>query len=121
MSLSSCQHIFVETMSTLKAIQSDLKWLYDKLNNTFMVISYEPRREKTGFLHMRKQKHRSASRSSVVVQPGLCRTRSETLKTGFLTTSSFHIKLISKFVTRKHFHSKAHSPHDADFVRLEVN
>ena len=24
--------------------------------------TYEPRREKTGFLHMRKQRHRSASR-----------------------------------------------------------
>ena len=26
------------------------------------VTLYEPRREKTGFLHMRKQRHRSASR-----------------------------------------------------------
>ena len=27
-----------------------------------IVILFEPRREKTGFLHMRKQRHRSASR-----------------------------------------------------------
>ena len=30
--------------------------------NTFVVYKYEPRREKTGFLHMRKQRRRSASR-----------------------------------------------------------
>ena len=77
---------------------------------------YEPLCEKTGFLHMRKQRRRLASRnreadqrlcfrytdstipllpkskisslwqSSVAVQPGLCGTWSETLKTGCLTT-----------------------------------
>ena len=86
-------------------------------NNLALVgFSFEPRREKTGFMHMRKQRRRSASRyreadqrlcfrytdstipllpkseisslcpSSVVVQPSLCRTWSETPKTGFLRT-----------------------------------
>ena len=78
---------------------------------------YTSRREKTRFLHMRKQRRRSGNReadqrlcfrytdstipllpkskilslypSSVAVQPGLCRTWSETLKIGFLTTASF--------------------------------
>ena len=74
-----------------------------------------PRHEKSSFLHMRKQRHRSALRyhkvdqrlcfrytdstipllskseisslkaSSVAVQPGLCQTWLETPKTGFLT------------------------------------
>ena len=82
----------------------------------YISTKYEPRHEKTGFLHMRKQKrgqlrgNREANQSlcfrctdstipllpqseisslfpsSVAVQPGLCRTWSETLKTGFLTT-----------------------------------
>ena len=70
-------------------------------------ISYEPRREKTGFLHMRnkgadqlcgnrytdstipllsKSEISSLYSTSVVVQPSLCRTWSQTPKTGFLTT-----------------------------------
>ena len=64
----------------------------------------QPCHEKTCFLHMRKQRRRSAALFSLhssiplplksdipslepsceVVQPGLCRTWSETLKTGFL-------------------------------------
>ena len=79
-------------------------------------LSNEPHREKTGLLHMRKQRRRSAcgnrkadqhpcfrytdstipllpkfeissfEPSSMAVQPGLCRTWSKTPKTGFLTT-----------------------------------
>ena len=77
-------------------------------------MKYEPRHKKTGFLHMQKQRRRSGNReadqrlcvgymdrtvarkpkskmsslqpSSVVVQPGLSRTWSETPKTGFLAT-----------------------------------
>ena len=96
-------------------------------NNKFLSLPLEelalkaidvnkPRHEKTGYLHMRKQRRRSASRcreadqclcfryidstipllsksesscfqpSSVAVQPGLCQTWSDTPKTGFLTT-----------------------------------
>ena len=78
------------------------------------VLSFEPHREKTGFLHICENKDAdqlqrlcfrytestipllpkseisSLEPSSVAVQPGLCGTWSETLKTGFLTT-----KLIS--------------------------
>ena len=80
------------------------------------ILIFEPCREKTGFLHMRKQDadqirgNREADQrlcfrysdstipllpkseipslqpSSVAVQPGLCGTWSETPKTGFLTT-----------------------------------
>ena len=32
------------------------------VNKAFPMNTYEPRREKTGFLHMRKQRRRSASR-----------------------------------------------------------
>ena len=38
---------------------------FARLNNTnqlFILLINEPRREKTGFLHMRKQRSRSASR-----------------------------------------------------------
>ena len=34
--------------------------------------------------------------SSVAVQPGLCRTRSETVKTGFLTTRLILYRLVSQ-------------------------
>ena len=67
---------------------------------------YEPHRETTGFLHMQKKlisafvfgtwivqnlfyinpKFQASSHLFLTVQPGLCRTRSETQKTGFLTT-----------------------------------
>ena len=80
------------------------------------LVVFERRHEKTGFLHMRKQRRRSACGNreadqrlcfrytdstipllpkyeiisllpcSVTVQPGLCWTWSETPKTGFLTT-----------------------------------
>ena len=77
---------------------------------SFIMLVYEPRHEKTGFLHMRnkdadqlhsnfsfcytdstipllpKSEISSLQPSSVAVQPGLCRTRLETPKTGFLTT-----------------------------------
>ena len=80
-------------------------------------LQYEPRREKTGFLHMRKQRRRADQRlcfryidstipllliyeisslqpSFVVEQPGLCQTWSETPKTGFLTTRLIYEKEI---------------------------
>ena len=45
---------------------STLTTIYNLNNNDSVymscVISYEPHHEKTGFLHMQKQRHRSASR-----------------------------------------------------------
>ena len=88
-------------------------FVYFLLTLEAMLVQFEPRREKNGFLHMRKQRLRSASLlhqrlcflyidstipllstyeisslkpSSVVVQPGLCRTWWKSPKTGFLTT-----------------------------------
>ena len=83
----------------------------------FCILRFEPRREKTGFLNMRKKKNADQLRGngeadqrlcfrytdstipllpksdisslyafSVTAQPSLCRTRSETPKTGFLRT-----------------------------------
>ena len=49
-------------VSTIKIdISGDLKYSVNESNNVYL-FSYEPRREKTGFLHMRKQRCRSASR-----------------------------------------------------------
>ena len=41
---------------------NDESVLIDCLKDAFGVTINEPRREKTGFLHMRKQRRRSASR-----------------------------------------------------------
>ena len=73
-----------------------------RLHKEWGIETFEPRYEKTGLLHIRKQRRRSADQrlclrctdskslyfqpSSVAAQPGLCRTWSETPKTGFLTT-----------------------------------
>ena len=116
-----------------------IKMLLDTGKHTFI----EPRYGKIGFLHMQKHRHRSASRLprslsaplfrdtdstftllpksefsshypySVTVQPGLCRTWSESLKTSFLTTRLNILLpyidghrcscLTIKYTCRKHF------------------
>ena len=62
--LQTCQHYNQEMMDIdhddmYSAVQS-LITAYPAVS--VCVVLYEPRREKTGFLHMRKQKRRSASR-----------------------------------------------------------
>ena len=80
-----------------------------RLHKEWGIETFEPRYEKTGLLHIRKQTDADQLRSncaddqrlclrctdskslyyqpsSVAAQPGLCRTWSETPKTGFLTT-----------------------------------
>ena len=68
----------------------------------------EPRYETTGFryidttIHLLSKSEISSSYpSSVAVEPGLCRTLSETPKTGFLTTSLNYNKLKTRDIRYK--------------------
>ena len=94
-------------------------------NTTYTAVKfalYEPRREKSDFLHMRlcfryidstipllsKYEISSLWPSCVIVEPGLCGTWSETPKTGFLTTRLIlHRRVIVKVAFQD----------DADFLK----
>ena len=109
----------------LQQLASVFKTQMQKLDT----LLYEPHHEKTGFLHMRKQRCRSNSEadqhlcfhytdsticllpkseissfetSSVAVQIGLCPTWSETPKTGFLTMKLISMQRTTSTLIRLH-------------------
>ena len=121
--MHSCIALFnlFESLTNNIALKHE-KWLGINKNTSagFCEALYEPRYEKTGFLHMRIQRRRSASRNreadqrlcfrytdstipllpiytkfqaSSHLQPDLCGTWSKTPKTGFLTTRIIYVSL----------------------------